>query len=141
SRVVAKPGRWRPGVAVTLLAAGAVGLSVLGLVSGPLELTVRGVTPSRGGRSVDTVTVTVSIRTGRTVALHFLVNTGDNPDGFWQPARGRAVVLRPYQATTLTLHSPIHSTAPQKGAGWLVEAYTSSPRALSTSPNVIWRRQ
>jgi hypothetical protein len=127
-------------VAVAFLAAGAVVLSVLALVSSPLELTVRGVTTSRGGRSVDTVTVTVRNRTSSTVAPHFLVNTGDNPDGFWQPARGRAVVLRPHQSTTLTLHSPVHTTAPQNGAGWLVEAYTSSPRALSTSPIVIWHR-
>jgi hypothetical protein len=141
SRGAPKPGRWRGSVAVAFLAAGAVVLSVLALVSSPIELTVRGVTTSRGGRSVDTVTVTVRNRTGSTVAPHFLVNTGDNPDGFWQLARGRAVVLRPHQATTVTLHSPVDTTAPQKGAGWLVEAYTASPRALSTSPIVIWRRQ
>jgi hypothetical protein len=82
--------------------------------------------------------VAVLNRTGAAVTPHFLVNTGDNPNGFWQRADGRSVVLGPHQAATLTLHPPVKTTAPQKGASWLVEAYTSQPRALSTSPLVVW---
>jgi hypothetical protein len=136
ARVSATGGR---ALLVALLTTGAVALSVLALTSSPLQLTVRAVTTSHGGRTVDTVTVGVRNRTGAAVTPHFLVNTGDNPNGFWLVADGRPTVVGPHQEATLTLHAPVSTTAPQKGASWLVEAYTSSPRALSTSPRVLWR--
>ena len=129
----------RPVLLVALLATGAIALSALALTSSPLQLSVRAVTTSHEGRTVDTVTVGVRNRTGAAVTPRFLVNTGDNPNGFWQSADGRPLVLRPHQAVTVTLYPPVNTTAPQKGASWLVEAYTTSPRALSTSPRVLWR--
>jgi hypothetical protein len=127
-----------PVLLVGLLGIGALALSAIALTSSPLQLSVRAVTASHAGRTVDTVTVAVRNRTGASVTPHFFVNTGDNPNGFWQRADGRSVVLGPHQAATLTLHPPVKTTAPQKGASWLVEAYTSQPRALSTSPLVVW---
>ena len=139
----AVPVRWpsRPVGLLALLATGVAVVAAVALSSAPLELSVRTASTSHGGRSVDTVTVTVRNRTGEAVTPHFLVNTGDNPDGFWVPVGRRAVVLGPHESATLTLHPPVGTTAPQQGARWLVEAYTASPRSLSTSPLVLWRRR
>jgi hypothetical protein len=121
------------------LAAVVIALSVLAFTSAPLQLTVVAKTTSHRGRTVDTVTVALLNRTGSALTPHFLVNTGDNPNGFWSPSDGRAVVLGPHRSATVTLHPPVHTISPQNGARWLVEAYTSSPRALSTSPPVVWQ--
>jgi hypothetical protein len=130
----------RPVLVLALLGTGVAAVTALALSSAPLELSVRAVSTSHAGRSVDTVTVTVRNRTGESVTPHFLVNTGNNPGGFWYPVDRRAVVLAPHQSATLTLLPPVGTTAPQKGARWLVEAYTPSPRSLSTSPLVLWGR-
>ncbi|HUO47252.1 MAG TPA: hypothetical protein VMU09_00330, partial [Acidimicrobiales bacterium] len=90
-------------------------------------------------RRLDTVTVWLRNDTGSTVVPHVMVNTGNNPNGFLAPASGRPFVLGPHEATTVVLHAPDRTAAPQRGALWIVEAYTSSPAALSTSPLTAWR--
>jgi len=113
--------------------------SALALSSAPLRLTVHSVRTSARGRALDAVTLTVRNTTGSALTPHFLVNTGDNPDGFWHQPGGGPVVVGPHASTTLTLYPPVRPTAPQRGARWLVEAYTTAPRALSTSPLDVWR--
>ena len=67
---------------------------------------------------------------------------GAHHDGFWYRRRGGQVVLAPHGSTTVTLQtinprSPFG--APAHGSQWLVEAYTTSPEALSTTPLQLWR--
>jgi hypothetical protein len=131
----------RPLLVLALLAAGVVATSAVSLVNPPLRLSILGARTSHAGRTVDAVTVSVQNRTGVALTPHFLVNTGDNPNGFWYPADHRALVLRAHGRAAVTLYPPVATTAPQRGARWLVEAYTASPRALSTSPMTLWSRR
>jgi hypothetical protein len=108
--------------------------SVLAFVAPPLQLTVRSVALSHAGTVVDAVTVSVHNRTGAALTPHFMVNTGDNPHGFWVPLDHGSVTVKARGSDTLTLYPPILTVAPQKGARWLVEAYTGDPAWLSTSP-------
>jgi uncharacterized membrane protein len=144
-RQPARPTPWgrlraRPALVALVPAVGVVVASVLALSSAPLQLAVRSVR-SAHGRALSAVTITVRNRSGTALVPHFLVNAGDNPDGFWHPAGTRTVVLGPHASSTLTLYPPVRATAPQPGARWLVEAYTASPRTLSTSPLVLWQRR
>jgi uncharacterized membrane protein len=125
-------------VVVAVPALGVVLASALAFSSAPLELSVRSVTTASAGRLLDTVTVWVGNDTGATVTPHFMVNTGNNPNGFLTPVGGRSVVLGPHRSATVTLLAPARTVAPQDGARWLVEAYTVRPAALSTSSLVVW---
>ncbi len=49
------------------------------------------------------------------------------------------LVLGPGASTTVKLRPGIYTWSPIRGGYWLVEAYTSSPNALSTSPLQFWR--
>ena len=132
-------GRRLPRAAVVAVAGlGTVLAATLAFTSAPLELSVHSVTTANAGRLLDTVTVWVRNDTASTVAPHFMVNTGNNPNGFLTPAGGKPVVLGPHRSATVTLLAPQRTVAPQTGARWLVEAYTSSPAALSTSSLVVW---
>jgi uncharacterized membrane protein len=114
--------------------------AVVAFSSAPLELAVRSVTTSNAGRTLDTVTTWVRNDTGSTVAPHFMVNAGNNPNGFLVPVGGRPVILGPHGAATVTLTAPGDTVAPQPGARWLIEAYTLRPKALSTSALVVWHQ-
>ena len=131
----ARPYGWK-GVKVLTVGVPALGVviaCVLAFTAPPLQLTVRSVALSHRDRVVDAVTVSVHNRTGSAVTPHFMVNTGDNPHGFWVPSDHGRVVLGAGGTQTLTLYPPILTVAPQKGARWLVEAYTGDPAWLSTS--------
>jgi uncharacterized membrane protein len=118
----------------------AVAVSVLAFLSPPLQIAVRSVSASHAATSLDAVTVTVHNRTGGTVVPHFMVDVDDaHPDGFWYPAPRRPFELGPHASATVTLRPTTYAGAPTHGSRWLVEAYTSSPEALSTSPIQIWR--
>ncbi len=129
-----KPVHRPPRRAVAVVAGpclGALAAAALAFAGAPLQLAVSGVVTSHGGRQLDAVTVAVVNRTATTLTPHFMVNTGSNPDGFWAPHGGGQVVLGPHRSATVTLYPPAATTSPQKGARWLVEAYTGS--RLSTS--------
>ena len=112
---------------------GVVVASTLAFVGSPLELSVRAMSLSHAGRVVDAITISVRNRSDSALTPHFMVNTGDNPHGFWLPSDDRSVTMSPRQSMTLTLYPPVLTVAPQKGARWLVEAYTGDPTWLSTS--------
>jgi uncharacterized membrane protein len=133
--VAARPLRWRrSGMAVVVASClGVVVSSTLAFVGEPLQLSVGAVTTSHRGRQVDAITVSVVNRTASTVVPHFLVNTGSNPQGFWTPPGHGAVVLGPHASTIVILYPPAPATSPQKGARWLVEAYTGSWLSTSSS--------
>jgi hypothetical protein len=96
-------------------------------------LSVRGVTTSHRGTELDAVTVSVRNQTDHTLNPHFMVNAGANPNGFWMPLGHRPVVIGPHGSATVSLSASAFTFTPQKGARWLVEAYTVGPTWLSTS--------
>jgi len=112
--------------------------AVVALSSHPLTLRVDAVAVTHGGRQVQAVTVTVVNDTAQVEVPHFLVNTGAGTAGFWGVAGGGSMTLGPHRSATVTLLSPVRTTAPQHGARWLVEAYVSHPDALSTSAMEVW---
>jgi hypothetical protein len=137
------PERWRrlwflPFVAVGLPSLGVAITAALAFTGPPLQLSVRQVGLSHGGRVVDSVTVSVHNGTDRALTPHFMVNTGDNPHGFWAPAGSNITTVSAHGSVTVTLYSPVETTAPQKGARWLVEAYTRDPTWLSTSTPAVF---
>jgi len=121
-----------------LAGAGAAVIVCLAFVTHPLHITVDGVTASTSGSRVEAVTITVKNLTGAPEKPHFLVNPGEGIDGFWTIPGDRDLVLGPHASTTVTLHAPIGTPAPQHGAHWLVEAYTTSPDAITTSALQVW---
>ena len=133
--------RWvaRSAVGVPALAAAAV--CVLAFTSAPLDLSVVTVRTSQATLRLDAVTVTVHNLTGRRVTPHFLVALdSSHPSGFWTPAGHRRPARRsgpgrPPPSPSDPTSSPGH---PPHGAHWLVEAYTTSPDALSTSALQVW---
>jgi hypothetical protein len=132
-------GTWF-GLAVLIPAVAAVAVSVLAFTSPPLRVVVASFTSSHAATSLDSVTVDVQNSTGGTVAPHFMVAFGDShPSGFWITADDRPVVLGPHGSAVVTLHPPNYAGAPSHGSYWLVQAYTTSPEGLSTSPLQHWR--
>jgi hypothetical protein len=101
----------------------------LAFSSHPLGISVDGVQAASGGRHVEAVTVTVRNLTRTRERPHFMVNAGSGTAGFWGAAGGRGVVLGPHGSVKVTLRAPVTTTAPQHGAHWLVEAYTTGPRS------------
>jgi hypothetical protein len=126
-------------LAVAIPMAAAVALTVLAFLSAPLELGVRSVRASQGAALINAVTLRVANTTGQTVDPRFMVNVGSShPNGFWHQAGGGQVVIGPHQSAVVTLLPPGPFGAPAHDSNWLVEAYTSSPEALSTSPLMYW---
>jgi hypothetical protein len=130
--------RWYPALDVGLPAVGVVIAGTLAFTRHPLQIDVRAVTTAHQGRAVQSMAVVVRNRTAEPVTPHFLVNMGNNPNGFWTPPGGRRVVVAPHATTTVTLEAPPQTVAPETGAHWLIEAYVSNPRSLSTSPLELW---
>jgi hypothetical protein len=128
------------GLAVLVPAAGAVVVSVLAFGSPPLQLDVASFHSSDSALLLDSVTVDVHNTTDSTVVPHFMVTIdSSHPTGFWHTRDGHPVVLGPRATAVVTLRPPTFTGAPSHGSYWLVEAYTSSPDALSTSPLQHWR--
>ena len=132
--------RWPARVAVVVPAAAAAAAAVVAFTSAPLQLSVDGFRTSHATQRLLAVTVTVHNLTGHAVTPHFMVAIGsDHPYGFWSPSSGNGpMVLGPRAMATVTLHPTTYTWAPSHGGYWLVEAYTSSPNALSTSPLQFW---
>jgi len=135
--------KWRQRRRWAVLAVGAplmgvVVASTLAFVGPPLQLSVRDMSLSHAGRVVDAITISVHNRSDSALTPHFMVNTGDNPHGFWLPSDDKSVIVSPRGSITITLHPPVLTVAPQKGARWLVEAYTGDPTWLSTSSLAVF---
>jgi hypothetical protein len=129
--------RARPSVLVVALSGvGVVLVSLVAFSGPPLQLSVRSIITSHGGRQLDAVTVSVVNGSSAALVPHFLVNTATSQDyeGFWVPSERGPVVLEPHDPETITLRPPSPQAAPRRGARWLVEAYTADPSWLSTSP-------
>ncbi|HEV3132288.1 MAG TPA: hypothetical protein VGY51_10035 [Acidimicrobiales bacterium] len=131
--------RWAAlAVAGPMVAAAAV--SWVAFTSAPLRLSVDGFRTSNATQRLDAVTVRVHNVSGRSVTPHFMVTIGgSHPTGFWSPATRGPVVIGPGASATVTIRPNDYTWSPNRGTYWLVEAYTSSPNALSTSPPQFWR--
>jgi hypothetical protein len=118
-----------------------VAVAVAAFVSPPLQLSVRSVASSSGATTLDAVTVTVHNSTDRAITPHFMVAVGaGHPDGFWTTRDHRPVVVAGGATTTVTLVPGTYAAAPAHDTHWLVEAYTTSPQALSTTPLLYWTK-
>ena len=94
-----------------------------------------------GGLYLRHVDVSVHNTSGPAVDPLFMVASGGgHPQGFWDAAviRGDDPVA-PGATTEYTIRPTRYTTAPGRGQWWLVEAYTTSPNALSTSTLQQWR--
>jgi uncharacterized membrane protein len=133
--------RWavRAAVGIPLLASAAV--CGLAFTSAPLDVYVVGVTTSHATLRLDAVTVTVHNSSGqRLTPLFLVVLDSSHPSGFWTPAHHDGpLVVGPGATATVTLTPPEFTWSPLHGNHWLVQAYTTSPDALSTSAPQTWR--
>ena len=135
-------GRLRMPFALAALvpAAAAVVVAVVAFSSPPLQLEVASFHSSNHATLLDSVTVDVHNTTSHTLEPHFMVTIGSaHPTGFWHTRDGRPVVLGPHASAVVVLRPPMYTGAPNHGSFWLVQAYTSSPAALSNSPLQHWR--
>ncbi len=132
--------RWvaRSAVGVPVLASAAV--CAVAFTSAPLALSVVTVRTSQATQRLDAVTVMVHNLTGHLLTPHFLVVIdSSHPSGFWQTAsREEPLVLGAGATGTVTLRPNEFTWSPTHGSHWLVEAYTRSPDALSTSALQVW---
>lgn len=129
-----------PGLAVGISALASLVFAILAFVSPPLQISVQSVGTSGGATALDSVTVTVRNDTDRSVTPHFMVDVADtHPAGFWHPAHDRNFSLGPHRSSRVTLYPASFTGSPLHGSRWLVEAYTTSPDALSTSTPQLWR--
>jgi hypothetical protein len=133
--------RWAVRAAVGVPAVASAAVCALAFTSAPLDLTVVGVRTSHATLKFDAVTVTVHNSSGQRVTPRFMVVLdSSHPSGFWTPAHRKGpVTLAAGATTTVTLVPPEYTWSPLHGAHWLVEAYTTPPDALSTSPPQMWR--
>jgi uncharacterized membrane protein len=133
--------RWWAGTAVAAPMAAALAVAGLAFSSAPLQVSVEGFRTSNGTQRLDAVTVLVRNLTGHPVTPHFMVTIGGgHPTGFWTAGTsGSPVVIGPGASAVVTIRPDTYTWSPFHGGYWLVEAYTSSPNALSTSPPQFWR--
>ncbi len=127
------------GLVALVPAVAAVVVAVLAFGSPPLQVDVASFYSSHAATLLNSVTVEVHNTTDETVVPHFMVTIdSSHPSGFWHTLDGHPVVLAPHASATVKLRPPTFVGAPTHGSYWLVQAYTSSPEALSTSPLQHW---
>jgi uncharacterized membrane protein len=130
--------RWAAAMVVVPVGAALAAMAVA-FTSAPLQLAVDGFRTSHSTQRLDAVTVTVHNRSDHPVTPHFMVTIGgSHPDGFWKPTGGNPPVIGPGGVATVTIKPPDYTWSPAHDTYWLVDAYTTSPNALSTSSPVFW---
>lgn len=133
--------RWVQRVAVVAPLGAAVAVAALAFNSAPLKLAVVRFHTSNATQGIDSVTVSVHNLTDHPVTPHFMVVLNSaHPSGFWAATTpsGR-LTLAPGASGLFTVRPSQYTWSPIRGAYWLVEAYTSSPNALSTTPVIQWK--
>ncbi len=140
------PREWRPRFTrarVIVLAATLVGACVAAgdaLTTAPLTLSVTGVTTRDAHQRLTTISVAVTNASSVTVQPHFMVDLGGlHPSGFWRVRvlRG-SLPLGPGRHALVVLSPPTWTWAPGHDQYWIVDAYSASPAALSTSAPQRW---
>jgi hypothetical protein len=140
-RLRERSSRWIGPVLVALPLAIAALLVVLAFSSAPLEVAVERFSTSGHSTVLRSVTVKLTNTTGQSLVPEVLVDLrSPHPNGFWLRADGRvAQPLAPGASVTITYIPSALEWAPLHGQFWLVDVYTTSPTALSTSPAMRWK--
>jgi len=123
---------WRTAV-VGATCVAVVGLCAVAFSGPPLALAIEGVSTTHDGRLIQEVEIAVHNQTSGWLTPHYIVNTGDTAVGFWSTRPGRVLRVGPHRTVSVVLYPPATTVAPQRGAHWLVEAYTGGPAWLNTS--------
>lgn len=132
--------RWRAAlVGVPLV--GALGVGAWALDAAPLRVEVAAVGAGSDGTSISSVTLVVRNAASRALTPHFMVAVeGGHPSGFWhQSVVSGRLPLAPGARATVVITPGRFTWAPPAREYWLVEAYSSSPAAVSTSAPRRWR--
>jgi uncharacterized membrane protein len=124
--------------AAPLVAAGIA--ATVAFTSVPLSVAVDSVATLSAHQAIGSITLTVTNTSSERVTPHFMVSFGGgHPSGFWsQSLRRGSLPLAPGHSATITIRPLVWTWAPQYRQNWLVDAYTSSPAALSTSTLQRW---
>ena len=136
---------WLAPVVVAGAAVVSAVLLVVACTSAPLDIGVdgvaaRGVATVNGGLAFVRVDVTVHNTSSGALWPRFMVAFGGgHPSGFWrtQVLRG-TLPIGAGDTAVLALRPVDRQDAPPHGQWWVVQAYTSRPNALSTSPLQWW---
>ncbi len=126
-------------VLVLVPAALAVGCAVLAFVGPPLSMRVDHYGTTNDGQFMGPMELTLTNNTSSPIEPHIMVVIGSgHPVGFWTPATSKGIILGAHSTVTSTFLPPKYLLAPQQYENWLVEALTSSPAALTTTPAISW---
>jgi uncharacterized membrane protein len=134
--------RWGP-LGIGLAALVSLALVVVAFTTAPLTVSVGRYALVRDAvDGFNFASLEVAVHNGSSAALtpHFMVTSGGgHPSGFWQAAVVHGTLpVAPGATTEFTLRPTNATPAPAHGQWWLVDAYTTSPDALSTSPLQHW---
>ena len=122
------------------LAAATAVTAGLALTAAPLSVDLLSADIGSGQQHIFAITLAVTNNTGATVRPRFLVDLGaPHPTGFWTTLHDRPVVVGPHATVGVTIFPPSQLPAylPPWAADYVVQAYTSNPRAFSTTAD-IW---
>ena len=125
-------------VAVPVL--GVIILALLSFSSPVLDVHVDRVRTTDRAQVFHSMTLTLTNRSAGIVHPHVMVlENGTHPAGFWHLANRARISIQPQRSTTVTLYPPPWTWTSLRGQYWLVEVFTPSPAALSTSVPQLWR--
>lgn len=124
---------------VAVLAMATAALAALAVFTPP-PLSVRIVSTRSTGeqQTIDAMQVVVTNRTGQVQQPRFTINSSDHVTTFWyafhQTTGSYQVRLAPHARTTIELRAPNTASMPPVDAPMFLEAFTTGPDTLSTSP-------
>lgn len=115
---------------------GAVAGIILAFQSVPLTVRIDSVTASAHQPTFQAITVTVHNDSSHSVTPNFMISIGgSHPTGFWHEIiDSGSLPLRSRTSATITIRPNSWIGLPHWSDYWVVDAYTASPAAISTSP-------
>jgi uncharacterized membrane protein len=121
-------------------ATGLVGIAVAACThTAPLSMRIVGTRSTGQLQTLDEITVQVTNRTGSTLRPHFSVDSSDHVSSFWYSlgpnGQPESAVIAPHSTSNVVLHVPDLGSMPGVGAPMKVEAYTTGPDTVSSSPD------
>jgi uncharacterized membrane protein len=113
--------------------------AVLAFVAPPLSMRIDHYGTTNDGQFMGPIEMTLTNNTSSPIEPHIMVVVGSgHPVGFWTPATSKKIILPAHSTETSTFVPPKYLLAPRQYENWLVEALTSSPAALTTTPAYSW---